>query len=98
MGELALAGGHHGETRDHYLAAAERVRWLPFANPEALPWQTGLVACEAALDNPEEAQRIAAEAVCLAREAGGQRAIGITLRPGDGRWCRRADRAVGRSG
>jgi DNA-binding CsgD family transcriptional regulator len=79
MGELALARGRHTEARDHYLAAAERVRWLPFSNPEALPWQVGLAACEAALGDPDEAQRIAAEAVRLARETGGQRAIGITL-------------------
>ena len=79
MGELAQAGGRHAEAKDHYLAAAERVRWLPFSNPEALPWQTGLAACEAALGNPDEARRIAAEAVRLARKAGGQRAIGVTL-------------------
>jgi DNA-binding CsgD family transcriptional regulator len=79
MGEHAFAVGRHAEARDHYLAAAEKVRWLPFSNPEVLPWQTGLATCEAALGNPDEAQRLAAEAVRLAREAGGQRAIGIAL-------------------
>jgi len=79
-GELRQAGGRHAEARHDYLAAAERVRWLPYANPEVLGWRTGLATAEAALGNEEEARRLAAEALALAREAGGERGIGITLR------------------
>lgn len=79
-GELRAAAGRHAEARNDFLAAAERISWLPFANPEAFPWRIGLARCEAALGNEDEAQRIAVEAVGLAREAGGVRGIGITLR------------------
>ena len=79
-GELRLERGHHAEARHDFLAAAERVRWLPFANPEVIGWRTGLALSEYALSNGEEARRLAAEAVRLAREAGGARGIGLTLR------------------
>ena len=38
--ELRRATGRLGEARD-YLAAAERVAWLPLANPEVFPWRSG---------------------------------------------------------
>jgi DNA-binding CsgD family transcriptional regulator len=79
-GELRAATGRYAEARNDFLAAAERIPWLPFANPEIIPWRIGLARCEAALGNDDEARRIAAEAVGLAREAGGTRGIGITLR------------------
>jgi DNA-binding CsgD family transcriptional regulator len=79
-GELRAATGRHAEARNDFLAAAERISWLPFANPEVVPWRIGLARCEAALGNEAEAQRMAAKAVELAREAGGARGIGITLR------------------
>ncbi len=79
-GELRAAAGRHAEARNDFLAASERIPWLPFANPEVFPWRIGLARCEAALGNDEEARRIAAEAVELAREAGGTRGIGVTLR------------------
>jgi len=79
-GDLRRAAGRNAEARHDFLAAAERVSWLPFANPETYPWRIGLARCEAALGNDEEAQRIAAEAVGLAREARGVRGIGVTLR------------------
>lgn len=79
-GELRIACGRHAEARHDFLAAAERIAWLPLANPEILPWRIGLARCEAALANDDEAQRIAADAVALAREAGGTRGIGISLR------------------
>lgn len=79
-GELRAATGRHAEARNDFLASAERISWLPFANPEAFPWRIGLARCEAALGNDGEARRIATEAVGLAREAGGARGIGITLR------------------
>lgn len=56
------------------------MRWLPLANPEVIGWRTGLALSEYALGNGEEARRLAAEAVRLAREAGGARGIGLTLR------------------
>ncbi len=79
-GELRAAVGRHAEARNDFLAAAERITWLPFANPEVVPWRIGLARCEAALGNDDDARRIAAEAARLAREAGGARGIGITLR------------------
>jgi len=79
-GELRAAAGRYAEARNDFLAAAERIPWLPLANPEAIPWRTGLARCEAALGNEGDARQIAAEAVGLAREAGGTRGIGVTLR------------------
>ena len=79
-GELRRVTGRHAEARHDFLAAAERVRWLPYPNPEVHPWRIGLATCEAALGNGAEARRLAGEAVELARQAGGRRGIGITLR------------------
>ncbi len=78
-GELRLASGRPAEARHDFLAAAERVRWLPYPNPELLGWRTGLSLAEAALGNEIEARRLASEAVELARGAGGARGIGISL-------------------
>lgn len=79
-GQLRAAGGRHAEARHDFVAAGERVTWLPYANPELIGWRTGLALAESALGNQAEAQRLAAEAVALAREAGGRRAKGLTLR------------------
>jgi len=79
-GELRAADGRHAEARHDFIAAGERVDWLPYANPEVIGWRTGLALAEGTLGNGEEARRLAAEAVRLAREAGGARGIGLTLR------------------
>ncbi|MGB7589135.1 MAG: AAA family ATPase [Solirubrobacterales bacterium] len=79
-GELRLLTGRQAEARHDFLAAAERLSFLPLANPEVVGWRTGLALCEAALGNMEEARRRAAEATELAREAGNPRGIGIALR------------------
>jgi len=79
-GELRSALGEHEAARHDFLAAGARIFWLPFANPEILGWRTGLATAEAALGNEEEAQRLAGEAVRIAREAGGARGIGVALR------------------
>ncbi len=79
-GELRRATGRHAEARHDYLAASERISWLPLANPEVFPWRTGLAQCEAALGNEARGRELAAEAVEAARRAGGTRGIGITLR------------------
>ncbi|MGV1047177.1 MAG: helix-turn-helix transcriptional regulator [Solirubrobacterales bacterium] len=79
-GELRTARGRFVEARHDFLAAAERIAWLPYPNPEAHPWRIGLARCELALGNEEEARELAAEAVELARMAGCARGIGISLR------------------
>jgi DNA-binding NarL/FixJ family response regulator len=79
-GELRLATGRPAEARHDFLATAERVRFLPVANPEVLGWRTGLALCERALSNPKEAGELAAEAVELARGAGGSRGLGVAMR------------------
>ncbi|HEU4737414.1 MAG TPA: LuxR C-terminal-related transcriptional regulator [Solirubrobacterales bacterium] len=78
--ELRAASGRHAEARHDFIAAGERVGWLPYANPEALGWRIGLALSESALGNGEEARRLATDAVRLAREAGGRRGIGLTLK------------------
>jgi DNA-binding NarL/FixJ family response regulator len=72
--------GRPAEARHDFLAAAERVGFLPYANPEVFGWRTGLALCERALGDPKEARELAAEAVGLARKAGGSRGLGIALR------------------
>lgn len=79
-GELRSAMGEHEAARRDFIAAGERILWLPYANPEILGWRTGLAMAEAALGNEEEAERLAEEAVGAAREAGGRRGIGVALR------------------
>jgi DNA-binding CsgD family transcriptional regulator len=79
-GNLRAASGRHAEARLDFISASERVGWLPYANPEVIGWRTGLALAEDALGNEDEAQQLAAEAVRLAREAGGRRGIGLTLR------------------
>lgn len=79
-GRLRAAGGRHAEARHDFLAAAERVRWLPRPNPELIGWRTDLALSELALGNEEEARELAAEALRLCRSAGGRRGIGIALR------------------
>ena len=79
-GELRCATGRHAEARHDFLAAAERLEWLPYPNPEIHPWRPGLALCEAALGNAEEARRLAGETVELARQAKGRRGVGIALR------------------
>jgi DNA-binding CsgD family transcriptional regulator len=66
--------------RHDFIAAGERVSWLPYANPEVLGWRVGLALCEDALGNEEEARRLAAEAVRLSRKSGGRRGLGLALR------------------
>jgi DNA-binding CsgD family transcriptional regulator len=78
-GELRIASGRYAEARLDFLAAGERIGWLPYPNPEAFPWRIGLARCEAALGNDEESRALAVEAVELARRAGGVRGIGISL-------------------
>jgi DNA-binding NarL/FixJ family response regulator len=79
-GELRLVTGRHAEARHDFLAAAERVKFLPYANPEVLGWRVGLALCENALGNSEEAGEIAAQAVELARDADGRRGLGVAMR------------------
>jgi DNA-binding CsgD family transcriptional regulator len=76
---LHSALGEHEAARRALLAVAERVEWLPFANPEVVGWRHALARTEVALGNGEEAARLAAEGVRLAQEAGGARGIGVAL-------------------
>ena len=69
----------HEAARRALIASAERVEWLPFPNPEVVGWQSELARTEAMLGNGEEAARLAAEGVDLARNAGGVRGIGVAL-------------------
>lgn len=78
-GRLQTALGEHEAARRSLLAAAECVEWLPLANPEVVGWHSELARTEAVLGNEDEAARLAAEGVRLAREAGGTRGIGIAL-------------------
>lgn len=79
-GELRRATDRHAEARHDFIAAGERLRWLPYANPEVLGWRTGLAQAEAALGNEAEARELAAESLRLACQVGGRRGIGIALR------------------
>jgi DNA-binding CsgD family transcriptional regulator len=79
-GELRSAMGEHEAARRDFIAAGERISWLPYANPEAVGWRTGLAMTEAALGNRKKAEGLAEEAVGIAREAGGRRGIGVALR------------------
>jgi DNA-binding CsgD family transcriptional regulator len=78
-GELRNALGRHAEARHDFLAAAERISWLPYPNPEVFPCLTGLARCESLFGNDDEARQIAVDAVARARRAGGERGIGIAL-------------------
>jgi DNA-binding NarL/FixJ family response regulator len=79
-GALWNALGRHADAREDFLTAAKRVGWLPYTNPEAYGWRPGLALAELALGRHEEALALAVETVEIAREAGGTRGIGVTLR------------------
>lgn len=87
-GALALIGrgvalqalSRHAEACEDFRAAASRLEWIPWANPEALGWRPGLALSLAALGETEEAGLLAAECVELAELAGGQRGVGVALR------------------
>lgn len=79
-GGLRSAQGRHEEAREDFLAAGERVEWLPNADPEILGWRSGVALAEFALGRPKEARKLAAEAVGVARGAKSARGIGVTLR------------------
>jgi DNA-binding CsgD family transcriptional regulator len=76
---LQHALSEHEAARRSLLAVAERIEWLPFANPEVIGWRSELARVEALLGNGGEAARLAAEGVRLSREAGGVRGVGIAL-------------------
>jgi DNA-binding CsgD family transcriptional regulator len=76
---LHSALGEHEAARRALRASAERIEWLPLANPEVVGRHSDLARTEAALGNGAEAARLATEGVLLAREAGGARGIGIAL-------------------
>lgn len=78
-GELRRVSGRHAEARHDFLAAAERLEWLPCASPELFPWRPGLALCESALGNCERARELAAEGTRAARRTGGPREIGLAL-------------------
>jgi DNA-binding CsgD family transcriptional regulator len=78
-GELRRVDGRHAEARHDFLAASERIEWLPCANPELFAWRTGLAFCEASLGNGGRARELAVEAVDAARQVGGSRGVGIAL-------------------
>jgi DNA-binding CsgD family transcriptional regulator/tetratricopeptide (TPR) repeat protein len=79
-GRACQALSRHAEACEDFRAAAARVEWIPWANPEGLGWRPGLALSLAALGEAEEAGRLAAECVELAEQAGGQRGLGIALR------------------
>jgi DNA-binding CsgD family transcriptional regulator/tetratricopeptide (TPR) repeat protein len=70
----------HGEACEDFRAAAARLRWIPWVNPEGLGWRPGLVRSLLALGESEEARSVAAECLQLAERAGGRRGIGVALR------------------
>jgi DNA-binding CsgD family transcriptional regulator len=76
---LQSALGEHEAARRSLLGVAERVEFLPFANPEIVGWHPELARTETLLGNRREAARLAAEGVRIAQEAGGARGVGIAL-------------------
>lgn len=79
-GRARQALGRHAEAAEDFRAAASRIEWIPWANPEGIGWRPALALSLAALGEGEEAGRLAAETVELAKKAGGQRGIGVALR------------------
>jgi DNA-binding CsgD family transcriptional regulator len=79
-GALRNASGRHDEARRDFLAVGGRLEGFAYANAELLGWRPGLALTESALGNLEQAERLAAEAVDVARAAGSRRGIGVTLR------------------
>ena len=62
------------------LACGERqTRWRT-SNPSVIPWRASAALASAALQEPEQAQRLADEEVLSARAFGARRALGIALR------------------
>ncbi|MGW3027895.1 ATP-binding protein [Streptomyces sp. NPDC001221] len=85
--ELLLAEGRHGEAADLLLDVGEWLESRAWRNPAWCPWRLDLAAALAPTA-PEQAARLAEEAVARAREFGAPSAVGQALRT-------RAEVAVG---
>ena len=79
-GMALQASGRHAEACEDFRGAADRVAWIPMANPEGIPWRPGLVSSLLALGEIEEARKVATDSVELAESAEGVRGIGVALR------------------
>lgn len=77
-GKLLLAQGMHREAQAQLVAAGERLDARGMRNPAWCPWQLEL-AHAVALTDPDQAMRVAQEAVRRARQFGTRSAIGRTL-------------------
>jgi DNA-binding CsgD family transcriptional regulator len=79
-GRLRLAHGRDREGLDDVLLAGRREVALGGVTPAALDWRSTAAIVLARLGEREEARRLAAEEVELARALGAPRALGIALR------------------
>jgi DNA-binding CsgD family transcriptional regulator len=79
-GRLRLAQGRDGEGLDDVLLAGQREVALGGVTPAGLDWRSTAAPVLAARGEREEAQRLAAEELELARAFGAPRALGIALR------------------
>ncbi|WP_307826487.1 ATP-binding protein [Streptomyces pactum] len=77
-GELLLARNLHREARQQLAAVGRRLDGRGMRNPAWCPWQLHL-ARAVALTDPDEAERLAGEAVCRARRFGAASTIGQAL-------------------
>jgi DNA-binding CsgD family transcriptional regulator len=90
-GQLKKAQGLQAEARLDFLAAGERLQWVPSPNPEMFDWRARLAAIEHTLGQPDRARELAAEGVEQARALGAKRALGVALR-GHGVVCEGEER------
>ena len=79
-GALRVAQSRHAEALDDLLAAGDGWHALGIGNPAAASWRTAAVVAHAALGHPQEAARLAAEQLTLARQVGTPATLGIALR------------------
>lgn len=79
-GRLHAARGRLGPAREAFLAAAERLAPLPYSEIGFGGWRPYLALAEQAAGHDQPAREVAAEAVCLAREAGYPLGLAFALR------------------
>ncbi len=77
---LHAAAGDHAAAAADLLIAGEQAQACGFVNPAVLPWRSDAALSLLALGRTDEARRLAAAELGLARQWGSARALGVALR------------------
>ena len=79
-GRLHAAAGHHEAAAEDLLAAGDRAERWGVRNPAMMDWRSAAAPSLLARDRAQDARRLCAEELALARGWGASRAVGVAMR------------------